>query len=179
MKQYIKQRSSLLYCIGCLMILAILTGIDQLTKYFAIIFLKKQHIFSVIDGVLEFRYLENTGIAFGLFAGKLPIFILICIVFFAASLYFHIRVPKRQFYTPLILTTIVLSSGALGNFIDRIYHGYVIDFIYFKWINFPIFNVADIYVVISCIMLFALILFKYEDDDFKFLIYTHKEKKNG
>ena len=70
---------------------------------------------------------------------------------------------------------LVLSAGAIGNFIDRLWRGYVVDFIYVRCIDFPIFNVADIYVVTSCFLMIILIIFKYEDDDFKFLKLKHKE----
>jgi signal peptidase II len=65
---------------------------------------------------------------------------------------------------------VVLTAGALGNMIDRMFHGYVIDFLYFKLINFPIFNVADCYVCISAFLFFLAIMFYYKDGDFRFLI---------
>ena len=67
---------------------------------------------------------------------------------------------------PLRLCLVFLSAGALGNMIDRILHRFVIDFIYFKIINFPIFNVADIYVTVSIAVLVVLILFYYKDQEF-------------
>ena len=68
-----------------------------------------------------------------------------------------------------MLTVCVLFSGALGNFIDRLVHKYVVDFIYFSIIDFPVFNVADIYVTLSVITFVVLLLFKYKDNDFDFL----------
>lgn len=65
---------------------------------------------------------------------------------------------------------ILLAAGAIGNFIDRVRFGYVRDFIYFKIINFPVFNVADCYVTVSVIIFIILILFVYKnEDDFAFL----------
>lgn len=178
MKQPGCKRAAYLYGMGAIGIIAVLTAFDQLTKQLAVSHLKEQLPIVLIDGILELRYLENTGIAFGMFAGKINFFILTCVVFFIAALYFFLKVPKNRFYAPLILIELVLAAGAVGNFIDRILYGYVIDFIYFKLIDFPIFNVADIYVVISCISLFLLILFRYSDDDFKFLNFKCKDKKH-
>ena len=76
---------------------------------------------------------------------------------------------------PLIVVVDVLVAGAIGNFIDRLVNKYVIDFIYFSLIDFPIFNVADIYVTLSVIALFILIFFYYKEEDFKFIT----KKKTG
>ena len=60
-------------------------------------------------------------------------------------------------------------AGAFGNLIDRVFRGYVVDFFYFKWIDFPVFNVADIYVTVTMILLLILILFFYKEEDLDFL----------
>ena len=79
------------------------------------------------------------------------------------------RLPGTKKYLPLdILVTLILSGG-IGNMIDRVIHDYVIDFIYFKIINYPIFNVADIYVVVGTILIAILCLFIYEEKDLDFL----------
>ena len=71
-------------------------------------------------------------------------------------------------------------SGAIGNFIDRVRFGYVRDFIYFKLINFPVFNVADCYVTISVAIFIVLILFVYKENEFDFLSFKKKaDKDNG
>ena len=68
-----------------------------------------------------------------------------------------------------------LASGAVGNMIDRVKLDYVVDFFYFRLIDFPIFNVADCYVVIACILFVVLILFYYKDDnDFEFLNFKNR-----
>ena len=63
------------------------------------------------------------------------------------------------------MTLVVLCAGAIGNFIDRIINGYVVDFIYFEIINFPIFNIADIYVCISVFLLLYLLIFHYKEEE--------------
>ena len=73
------------------------------------------------------------------------------------------KLTKRVF--PLYATLVVLLAGALGNFYDRLIQGYVIDFIYFSLIDFPVFNVADIYVTLSVIVLIVMVLFVYKGDE--------------
>ena len=73
-----------------------------------------------------------------------------------------------------------LFVGAVGNLIDRVWHHYVVDFIYFSLINFPVFNVADIYVTCGVICLFILILFVYSDQQFDEILHAvyHKKQEN-
>ena len=147
-----------------------LTLADQLTKLLAIRRLKSQASIVLIPTVLELFYLENRGMAFGLFQGKIPFFVIMCLVFFCAFLYAWIKIPKNRYYAPLTAVLYVLVSGALGNFIDRIFRGYVVDFIYVSLIDFPVFNLADVYVVCGGILLLLLVCFYYkDDDDFAFL----------
>lgn len=149
---------------------------DQFTKYLAVSCLKDKPARPVIDEVFEFRYLENRGAAFGMMQNKQYIFVagalLICIVL----LILYRRIPRAKKYIPLRVCAVLLAAGAAGNMIDRIRLDYVIDFLYFRLIDFPIFNVADCYVVVSCIAFVLLILFYYKDeDDFSFL--TKKKEK--
>jgi signal peptidase II len=77
----------------------------------------------------------------------------------------YLRVPQNRRFRYLNWIVISFISGAIGNCIDRIIHRYVVDFFYFKLINFPIFNVADIYVTVSAIALILLFLFYYKEAD--------------
>ena len=81
--------------------------------------------------------------------------------------YFIIRLPKEKKFRPLYIDLLFVFSGALGNYIDRISHKYVVDFIYFSIIDFPVFNVADIYITCGFIYLIILLLFIYKDSDLK------------
>ena len=147
-------------------ILAIL--IDQGTKYLAVIHLKDQTPFIIIKNVFQLRYLENNGAAFGILQNKQWLFVLgaLIIVFFVC--FFYKKLPATRRYLPLRICMVLLVSGALGNVIDRVMHRYVVDFFYFELIDFPIFNVADIYVVVSCILFLLLIFFYYKEEDFSF-----------
>lgn len=152
--------------------ITILTVIDQLTKHLAVKYLKGTSGIILIPNVLEFQYVENRGMAFGLLQGRQILFLILCVAFCAGILYLYARIPKNDYYAPLSIIGGILFSGALGNFIDRAFYGYVTDFIYFALIDFPVFNIADIYVVCGGILLAVLVIFRYKDEDFYFI--NHK-----
>ncbi|MDO5135131.1 MAG: signal peptidase II [Eubacteriales bacterium] len=151
-------------------ILLILTLLDQATKLLGVLYLKGRPPLVLIPGVLELSYLENRGIAFGLFQGRIPFFLVGTLGLFALGGYVFWRIPKTPYYLPLMILMTLLFSGALGNFMDRCFRGYVVDFIYVSLIDFPVFNLADVYVVLSVFFLMLFILLKYRDEhDFDFL----------
>lgn len=152
-----------------MMSIIFLTMLDQYTKILAVRHLREKEPLVLIDGVLELKYLENRGIAFGLFQGKISIFVVLCLLFFAAAIYLFRKIPKTTYYLPLICILFLMVSGAAGNFIDRTVRGAVVDFIYVSLIDFPIFNLADVYVVCSGILLILFVCLKYEDEDFGFI----------
>ena len=160
---------------GCTIIF-ILTFLDQGSKYFVLTRLKNTPDIILIPGVLQLHYLENRGMAFGLFEGKIPVFVILCVLFFCVFFYVYARIPRTGYYLPLTITSLIMVSGALGNFIDRVFRKYVVDFIYFSLIDFPVFNIADIYVVCGGIVLVLLVVFKYKDEDFEFLSSKIKDK---
>ena len=151
-------------------IILVLILLDQVSKHLVLTYLKGENDISLISGVLQLRYIENRGLAFGLFEGKIPVFVILCLLFFCLFVYVYARIPRTRYYLPLAVTSVIMVSGALGNFIDRVFRGYVVDFIYFSLIDFPVFNMADIYVVCSGILLVLLVCFKYRnDEDYDFL----------
>ena len=151
-------------------IILVLTLLDQVSKHLVLTYLKGENDISLISGVLQLRYIENRGMAFGLFEGKIPVFVILCLLFFCLFVYVYARIPRTRYYLPLAVTSVIMVSGALGNFIDRVFRGYVVDFIYFSLIDFPVFNMTDIYVVCSGILLVLLVCFKYRnDEDYDFL----------
>ena len=149
----------------CLLAAALLVLFDQWTKSLAVSGLKGQEDIILIKGVLQLTYTENAGIAFGLFQGKQYIFAGITVLVLAYLLIMLIRTPKTKRTFFLIAVFTLLIAGSVGNMIDRLWHRYVVDFIYFSLINFPVFNVADIYVTVSCILLIVLILFVYKEEE--------------
>lgn len=139
--------------------------LDQMTKWMAVLYLKEKEPFVLIPGVFELQYLENRGAAFGIFQGKQVVFmvgaILVCIVI----AYFYGKIPSTRRFLPLKICSILICAGAVGNLVDRLRFNYVIDFFYFSLIDFPIFNVADCYVVVACILFAFLIFFVYKDEE--------------
>lgn len=147
-----------------------LTGLDQLTKVLAVQCLKGKPSLVLIPQVLELSYLENRGMAFGMLKGQIPLFLFFTLALFAASGYAFYKIPKRRYYLPLMLLSALLLSGALGNFLDRAFRGYVVDFISFTVFDFPVFNLADVYVVTGVILMAFFLLQKYKGEhDFDFL----------
>lgn len=162
--------------ITCFIILVFSILLDQLTKYLA-----KTHLIDnsvdIIDNVFSLTYLENRGVGFGFLQNKM-LFILIIniIVLILISVYF-IRLPKtKRFFILHVLITLIVS-GAIGNIIDRVSLGYVIDFFYFELIDFPIFNVADIYVTVSVFLLLILCIFIYSPEETDEIMNFGKIKK--
>lgn len=148
----------------------LLVGLDQLTKGFAIRYLKGQEPFVLWNGVFELRYLENRGAAFGMFQGQRVFFLLMGLLVFAAGVYLFLRMSKDAKFLPFRLVGIFVVAGAWGNMLDRFRLSYVVDFFYFRLIDFPIFNVADIYVSVSVAVLAVLIFFFYSDEDLQSLL---------
>lgn len=146
--------------------IAVLVGIDQWTKSLATT--KLQTPIEIIPGVFEFNYVENRGAAFGILQDHQMMFAIFTVLVVVLIFAFYLKIPHDKKYIPLNISLVVLMAGAIGNFIDRTYLGYVVDFLYFKLINFPVFNVADIYVTCSAILLVILVLFIYKDEDLKF-----------
>ena len=136
----------------------LLVILDQITKYWARTSLKENGPIDVIKGVFSFEYLENRGIAFGLFQNKFIIFVIFTILILAAIVFFYYKLPDEKRFRPLQLCMIFIAAGAIGNMIDRVFLNYVVDFLYFNLINFPIFNVADCYVTVSEFALPILLL---------------------
>lgn len=141
-----------------------LVAIDRVTKYLAVLNLKDNEPFVLIDNVLELHYLENTGAAFGMLKGAKIFFVILTVVFLVVAVIAFGKIAFTKKNMPLHVLIVFLLSGAVGNFIDRIRFDYVVDFIYFKLINFPIFNVADIYVSLSVVVLIVLLIFFYKDE---------------
>lgn len=144
-----------------------LTIIDQLTKALAVQYLKGKEAFVLWKGVFELRYLENRGAAFGILQGQKWFFIISTMVVLAFLAYLFLKkIPQEKKFVWLDIICILYFAGAVGNFIDRLCQNYVVDFLSFCLINFPIFNVADIYVTIAAFAMIVLGLFYYKEEDY-------------
>ncbi len=148
---------------------AVLVAFDQWTKNLAVEHLKGQEDISLIPGVLCLHYLENRGAAFGIFQDQRTFLLILTAIILICVCYVLWRIPSDKKYNLMKLLCIMITAGGIGNLIDRVRLNYVVDFIYFSLIDFPVFNVADIYVTTSMFLLLILVLCYYKDEDFQFL----------
>lgn len=156
-------------------LMVLLVVADQITKYLAVLKLKGKQPWIILDGIFELHYLENRGAAFGMLQNQKLLFIFIAIVILTVIIYVLIKTPYQKKYVKLNLSLVFIASGAIGNLLDRVRYDYVVDFLYFSLINFPIFNVADIYVTLSAIYLVILLLFVYKETDLEYLTFRTKK----
>ena len=122
-----KLRQFFIFFIG----LGVSIGLDQFTKHLAVVHLKGQKPFVLIKGVFEFYYSENRGAAFGIMQGKQILFFIITAAVLLVVILALVRMPASRRYLPLTACLFLLASGAVGNMIDRVSQGYVVDFLYF------------------------------------------------
>lgn len=162
-----KQKKRLLLKDMLGMVLLILA--DQLTKYIAVVHLKDKPAIPIIPDVLELSYLENRGAAFGMLQNQKIFFVFVAVIILAVIGYVLFKMPEKKKYTMLHVLLVLIASGAVGNLIDRLRLDYVVDFISFVLIHFPIFNVADIYVTVATTILVVLLLFYYKEEDLNFM----------
>lgn len=148
-------------------IIAVSLLVDQMTKYAASVCLKNRPSIHLIGDFLKFTYVENKGAAFGILQNQRTIFIIVTIILILGIIYAIFFYKKITKYTKFSL--VLILCGALGNFIDRIRLRYVIDFIdvtFGSLYNFPVFNVADCFVVVGTLMIVLLIILnKFEKSD--------------
>ena len=159
-----------------LLVIALGVALDQYTKYLATTHLIDNPIV-LIDGVFELRYLENRGAAFGLFQNQQLFFLIVTSITLLLIGYIYVRLPKVKHYLLLRISLLAIVAGAIGNMIDRVRQQFVVDFFYFKLIDFPIFNVADIYATVATFALIFLFLFYYKEEDFDVIFKLFSFKK--
>lgn len=148
-----------------LLMLCVLIGVDQFTKLLAISRLKGQPSFIILQSVLEFSYLENTGAAFSSFEGRQAFLITLTVVVVLLLAWKLFTLPATRRFTPMRLCMLFILGGAGGNLLDRLVRHYVVDFIYFVPINFPKFNVADVYITCGVALLALLLFFYYTEEE--------------
>ncbi len=154
-----------------IILFAVLIFLDRITKNWAVANLKDKASIPVIDRILELYYLPNgnTGAAFGMLAGHRVMFLIIAVVVVSVIIYLVINMPEDRKYKIVEILLIFIASGGVGNMIDRFFQGYVVDFIYISIINFPIFNVADMYVSVCTVILAIIVLFRFKEEDYNTL----------
>ena len=145
--------------------LVLLILLDQFTKYLAVHSLKGTKGISLIPGIFEFYYLENLGAAWGILKNARYFFLITALILIGFIIYYYRRLPDDRHWNFCRFLMILLTAGAVGNSIDRLIHGYVIDFLYISAIHFPVFNVADCYVTVSIV----LFLFYYRREVYEWI----------
>ena len=168
MSKSVKNR---VYGIVCILLVAI----DRISKVLVVQNLQGKENLVIIKNIFELEFLANSGAAFSSFLGKRGFLITISTVIMLFCIFEFLRIPATKRYAGLRITFLLLVSGAIGNLIDRALTGFVVDFFYFVPINFPRFNVADVYITVAMVMLIVQFIFIYKDEETDFLF---KFKKN-
>ena len=158
--------------ISCAVMILLIIAFDQTTKYFASLNLKGAGAAHFIPGLVQFRYAENTGMAFSMLSGARWIFIAVTVV--ACVLVGFYLFSNRCKSLWLYWSLGVILSGGIGNLIDRVRFGYVVDFIEPTFVNFAVFNIADCAVTCGAVSLIAYLVVDMIKDSKQ-----SKEKKNG
>ncbi|MCC5895871.1 MAG: signal peptidase II [Alkalibacterium sp.] len=151
------------------MIAVIIVGIDQLTKYLTVQTIPLHDTLEWIPNVVSFTHHRNTGAAWSILEGQMLFFYIITVVIVGVIIYYLHTYGKQDKLFGLSLSLIL--GGAIGNFIDRLFLQYVVDMVRLEFINFPIFNVADMALSIGVtLMIIYLIMDEYKN---------YKQKKVG
>lgn len=144
-----------------LILMAVLVAVDQLVKMLVVMYLKTIGEITVIDGFLELNYVENTGATFGIFQGMSWIIVIFAVIVSIVALVVFLKYNNHNIFTYYSAITIV--AGGIGNIIDRIVFGYVIDYIHFMFFPY-VFNFADCMVVTGVIVFMIYYIFLYGKD---------------
>lgn len=156
-----KASNALLYG-GMALGIILLVIIDQLTKGWAANTLAHGSRILVLKNVLDLVYVENRGAAFGIFQDTRWFLVGVTSIVVAGIVVFFIKQPKK--HPMLICSGMLIVAGGIGNLIDRVANGYVVDFLNFLFIEFPCFNVADVCVSVGAGLLVLYILFFDKQD---------------
>ncbi len=150
--------------VSAVMAVIVLIILDQLSKGLAQQFLPG-HPVIVIPGIFELLYIENRGAAFGMMENQQWFFVLFALAVMIGCVVYYPRIRKNHRYHALRVCCCLIFAGACGNMIDRLRLHYVIDFLYASGIDFPVFNLADIYVTVGCFWLLICVCFIYREED--------------
>ena len=159
--------------------IAVLALFDQYTKSLVVTNLKSGRVIPVWKGVFELRYLENRGAAFGMLQDRRIFFLAIGVIVLFCLFRMIKTLANDPRYTRFLLCLTLIGAGTIGNTLDRVRLGYVIDFFYFKWIDFPIFNVADIYITVGSILIVLFLIFFYNDEELETIGRSLKGNKHA
>ena len=139
-----------------ILMIILLAAADQLTKLYALNVVKPRGMITVIDNFYYFVYVENRGAAFGIMQNKQWFFVIVTLLIFACMGYvlYNYKIEGKLFLAALVL----VSGGGIGNLIDRIFRGYVVDFLQFSFFA-PVCNLADYFITVGAALLVISMLF--------------------
>ena len=140
---------------------AVVVGLDQYTKYLTVANIPRWGSVPAIPGLFDLTYVQNTGAAWSSFEGQIWLFALIFAVF-AGFIIWEFPKKRMGFRTSERWCIVAVFAGGLGNMIDRVRLGFVVDMIRLEFMDFPVFNVADCFICCGCIALIVLLLFNKE-----------------
>ncbi len=138
--------------------IAAMVALDQLSKWWAVAYLQPQGSLPLIPGVLQLTYALNDGAAFSMLAGRQTLLIGVTVAAMLVMLVILLWRKAPNAFVHWGLTLVV--GGGIGNLIDRVLNGVVVDYFEVLFMEFAIFNVADCFVVVGCVMLFIGVLFE-------------------
>ena len=141
-------------------VIAVCVALDQIVKALAVRFLAPVTTVPIIPRVFHLTYIENNGAAFSIFAGKSVFLIALTSALIAVLIWLFLKLPKTRGYLTLNTAFALVIGGAIGNLFDRIRLGYVGEFFDFRLIGFAIFNVADCFVVVGCILIMIQVVIR-------------------
>ncbi len=146
---------------GYLLIFVSILGLDQLVKGWAYQNLRPISTIDLVPGVFRLQYCENTGAAFSILAGQKWFFIILTVILCSLILFLLVRGVVRSKIGRVSL--VCIASGGIGNLIDRIFRGFVVDMFDFYLIDFAVFNVADIFVCCGAVLFIFMFLYTKGD----------------
>lgn len=143
--------------------------LDQIAKFLTVLYIPLEGAVDLLPGLLQLTYVQNDGAAFSSFQGRQGMFLLIFLVFTGIMLLEYFKKPMG-FVTFERWCVAAIYGGGLGNMVDRLRMGYVVDMIETTFIDFPVFNVADIFISVGCVLIGVHLAFfnrKFWKDDKK------------
>ena len=151
-----------------LICIIILNLVDRLAKFATSYYCDNEN-YTVIKNIFEITYMKNSGGAFGILNNQRFFFIFIALLFVCLIIFLFFAMPDDKKYNALHIWLSFILAGTIGNMADRIAYGYVIDMIYIKKFDFPVFNVSDIFISLGTIFTMIIVLFRLKEKDFEFL----------
>lgn len=130
--------------------------LDQLSKYLVVQYIGEGAVVKCVDGLFHLTYIKNKGAAFGMLADHRWVFMVVSVLAIGAIIVYLLKAKPQSMWEKAALGMIV--GGGIGNMIDRVLNGYVVDFVEVEFMNFAVFNVADAFVTVSCVILIIYVL---------------------